>query len=338
MADDAFRKHLEIHLKEDLPHKAQALMGAYDQTLSYLDDNIYAEIRAAEPDLTDHGLKHISNVQRNVLALLQNREGGLIDISGTELYCLAMATLFHDVGNIRGRIGHHKNIGQIYDKARGTGMTIRREKTLVIRACAAHTGKTRDGSRDTLRELSEHDDFEGKPVRLRQVAAILRFADELAEGPQRTSEYRLRRDGYAADARVYQEYASVTHIHIDRGNRRISLAYEIPVDDEEGPGQRQESLKELIAHILDRIVKLDQERRYAAHYAPVLSEFKATRASFTFHCGSGLLDFDLPDIVLDDLTIPGSDAEPIEKGDPIFSPEDLAARLIEQCRQAGESS
>ena len=206
------------------------------------------------------------------------------------------------------------------------------KKTLVLRACAAHTGTASDGTGDTLRELAEVEQFEGKRVRLRQLAAILRFADELAEGPQRTSAYRLEKDDYACDSRVYQEYASITHVLIDRGNRRIVLAYEIPVDGDDDTGQREESLTLLLSHILHRIIKLDQERRYAVHYAPILSPFRATIASFNFHCGDGLLDFDLPQIRLDDLAIPGADAKSIEDDDPTYSPAELAPKLIALCK------
>lgn len=339
MTDHSFKTHLRTRLEQDHPHRASALVGAYANALDYLTSNIYEEIKGAESDLTDHGPRHIANVQRNILALLNDGETPLVDTSAVELYCLAMATLFHDVGNIRERKDHHRNIGGIFDAARGTDPATKREKTLVLRACAAHTGLASHGTRDTLSELAEVEQFEGKPVRLRQLAAILRFADELAEGPQRTSAYRLQQHDYGCDSRVYQEYASITHILIDRGNRRILLAYEIPVDaDDDDLQPRQKSLTSLLSHILQRIVKLDQERRYAVHYAPVLSPFKATIASFTFHCGDDLLDFGLPQIQLDDLTIPGTNTKSIEAGDPTYSPAMLAPKLIALCKEAKDQN
>ena len=337
MTDATFQAHLSSRLKRDLPHRASALSSAYGHALNYLEENIYEDIRATEPNLTDHGPRHVANVQRNILALLEDGGEPLAEVSAPELYCLAMAALFHDVGNILRRKGHQRNIGRIFDAARGTAPATKREKTLVLRACAAHTGTASDGTGDTLRELAEVEQFEGCRVGLRQLAAILRFADELAEGPQRTSAYRLETDGYAPESRVYQEYASVTHVLIDRGNNRIVLAYEIPVDADDDSEQREESLNLLLSHILQRIVKLDQERRYAVHYAPILSPFKATVASFTFHCGDDLLDFDLPQIRLDDLTIPGTDTKSIDVDDPTYAPAVLAPKLIALCKQAKDS-
>ena len=343
MADDSFEMLLGNRLKKDLPHRAKALAAAYSSTLEYLKNNIYEEIRGAEPQLTDHGSRHIANVQRNILALLGDGEAtdgetATKEVSGVELYLLAMATLFHDVGNIHGRRDHQRNIGAIFDDARGTSAATRREKTLVLRACAAHTGLASDGTRDTLKEVAPTEQLEGKKIQLQQLAAILRFADELAEGPQRTSEFRRQNNDYDSQSQIYQEYAAVTDVFIDRGNHRISLAYEIPVDtDDEDPKQRQGTLQALLQYILHRIVKLDQERRYAVHYAPVLSAFNKTVASFTFHCGKDLLALDLPRIELNDLTIPGADAKPLEETYTAYSPTELAPMLMVRCKEAKEA-
>ena len=341
MTETAFEKNLHTRLRADLAQRGRALVGAYEQTLDYLNSNVYEEIRAAEPNLTDHGPRHVANVQSNVVALLSDDGETMPDISAVELYCLAMATLFHDVGNVQQRKNHHRNIGGIFDLARGTSdHAIRREKSLVLKACAAHTGEAADGTRDTLKDVPEIEQFDSRQVRLRQLAAILRFADELAEGPHRTSGYRLDKHDYPSESRVYQEYASITHVLIDRGNRRILLSYEIPIDaDEDKTEERQASLAELLSHVLHRIVKLDQERRYAVHYAPMLSPFIATEASFTFHCGDDLLDYhDLPPIRLDDLTIPGASAQPIEDRLPQYSPTALAKTLVDRCQQTKDQT
>lgn len=344
MTDNRFETQLRARLHEELPERANALTGAYDKAVDYLKSNIYEEIRAKEPNLTDHGPRHIDNVQNNILRLLPNfplpSEGDIppATISGIEMYFLAMFTLFHDVGNIHQRDDHHLNIGGVFDAACGLGAAIRREKTLVLRACAAHTGESSEGSLDTLKELPEVEQFEGDPVRLRQLAAILRFADELAEGPQRTSEYRLAHDDYDSKSRVYQEYASVTDVLIDRGNQRISLAFEIPVDaDPNDPVGRLQSLESLLSHILTRIAKLDEERRYAVHYSPLLAPFRATIASFNFHCGEDLLDVDLPQIQLDDFTVPGTTSRSLHHDLPSYSPAELALRLLTACQEAKEA-
>lgn len=338
MADDSFRILFGDRLSAELPHRANALTAAYSNALEYLEKNIYEEISSAEPQLTDHGSSHVANVQRNILALLADGETTNEEISGVELYLLAMASLFHDVGNIHGRENHQNNIGTVFDKARGNDAATRREKTLVLRTCRAHTGLAADRTRDTIKELASTEQFEGKPVKLRQLAAILRFADELAEGPQRTSEFRLGTDYYDSQSRIYHEYASVTHILIDSGNRRISLVYEISVDtDSADPEQRPIKLTALVSHILRRIVKLDQERRYAVHYAPVLSAFNTTIASFAFHCHGELLELNLPEIELNDLTVPGAETTALDNAYPAYAPAKLVPALIDRCQNAKET-
>ena len=333
MKDYPFEDRLREILQPDKSERGKALMGAYDSARTYLVEHVYDEIKATEPELTDHGLRHIRNVQETALRLLPAGEGKSDSLSALEMYCLGMCILFHDVGNLHSRKGHQRNIGGIFDAARGTNPESRREKTLVLRACAAHTGQSRDGSYDTLKDLSDGEQFKGERIRLRQIAAVLRLADELAEGPQRTSEHRRQHDNYGPSARLYHDYASVTNVMIDRGNERICLAYDIQVDKPPETRDQSQWLMELMAYILTRIRKLDQERRYATHYVPLLAPFKATDVSFSFHCGEDVMDIALPSLRLDDFTVPGADAVPIDNEHPAYSPSKLVPKLISDCAE-----
>ena len=173
-------------LEEFKGSKGSELASAYEQAQARLKQEVYEEIKGTEPSLSDHGPRHIANVQKNVTLLLSN-DGIIESLSGIEMYCLGMCILFHDAGNIFGRDGHHNKVAEIFDSIRGKDASLLREKTLVVRAARAHTGTTQEGSRDTLKKLAEEEHLEGQRVRLRELAAVLRFADELAEGPQRTS-------------------------------------------------------------------------------------------------------------------------------------------------------
>ena len=333
MNDSPFEARLRTLLQREDSGQDRALMGAYETALAYLVKHVYDEIKAIQRDLTDHGLRHIRNVQQNALHLLPDPEDNSESLSALEMYCLGMSILFHDVGNINLREDHELNIGGIFDAARGTSAEVKREKTLVLRACAAHTGKGRDGSRDTLKDLSDSEQFEGERIRLRQLATILRFADELAEGPQRTSQLRRNRDQYDPSARLYHDYASVTHVFIDRRLERIALTFEISVDQPPNARDSSEWLKELIDYVLKRIGKLDQERRYATHYAPLLAPFKVTDVSFNFHCGEELMAVDLPALRLDNVTVPGTATVAIDTKHPQFSPSTLVPELISRCQE-----
>jgi hypothetical protein len=241
-----------------------------------------------------------------------------------------MCILFHDVGNLFGREDHHKRIGEVYDWARGSDAVLRREKTLVLRAAAAHTGFAADGSRDTLRAVPDLDHLDRERVRLREIAAILRFADELAEGPQRTSEYRRTHNLIASDSQIYHDYASVTHIRPDRGTERVLLTYEIPVatDSARSVRARKQNLARLLTFIYERVVKLDQERRYAKFYSTALAPFKTTQVVLNFHCHGQVMNLDLPPIQLDDKVVPGDPTRSIPEMNSQYVVSTLAARVI----------
>ena len=192
--DDQLRENI---MKDFDKNKGNKLINTYENAKSKLQQEIYDNIRGSEPSLTDHGTTHISNVQENAVLLLSDSgDGEIKELTGIEMYCLGMIILFHDAGNVYGRDNHHNKIANIFDSIRGTMASVRHEKTLIVKAVRAHTGTSQDGSHDTLKELTDNEHLEGLQVRLRELAAVLRFADELAEGPQRTSEFMQKQGLY----------------------------------------------------------------------------------------------------------------------------------------------
>ena len=331
MPNDNFDKQLRDKILEDFgDSKGHELAGAYEQAQARLQQEVYDNIPGAEPSLSDHGPRHIANVQKNATLLLSNN-GIIENLSGIEMYCLGMCILFHDAGNVFGRDGHHNRVAEIFDSIRGTSASLLREKTLVVRAARAHTGTTQNGSRDTLKELAEEEHLEGQLVRLRELAAVLRFADELAEGPQRTSQFMREKGLYKPESQKFHDYASSTYIRIDRGNSRIILTYEIDIDVNQSDDLRQSHLSELFEFIYGRILKLNQERQYARYYSELLAPFKFTEISFNFHCDGDLLSVDLSPLRLTDIVVPGDQTKKIEEIDSAYSIDTLVAELISKC-------
>ena len=324
-----FRDHLCARVKAGFGReKAEELTSAYDQARSRLQKEVYEYIRTKEPNLTDHGPAHLSHVEDNVVALLCE-DNAIAALSGIELYCLGMLVLFHDAGNIYGRANHQRKIAPVFDRIRGTGAAVRREKTLVVRAARAHTGTAQDGSHDTLKELGNKENLQGKPVRLRELAAILRFADELAEGPQRTSDFMQAERLHAEESRLFHEYAANTHILIDRSMGRVVVTYEVDIDEIGDHRTREEHLAAVLKFTYRRLVKLDQERQYARHYSELLSPFAATEASFNFHCAGEVLDIDiLPLTLTDAIVVPGTQTVDVSTIDPAYAVEQLVPKLL----------
>ena len=333
---DSFGVMLCVKVLADFEEKrGRELIRAYEHTWSKLQQDVYENIRSKEPSLTDHGATHVSNVKDNVISLLCEN-GAVPDLTGVEMYCLGMLVLFHDAGNVYGRNDHHNKVARVFDRIRGTGAALRREKTLIVRAARAHTGTAQDGSHDTLKELGNNENLEGRPVRLREIAAILRFADELAEGPQRTSDFMQSEGLYDRDSEIFHDYASSTHIFIDRALGRIVATYEIDLRRSDTDETRRTYLAELLTLAYKRLVKLDQERQYARHYSRLLGPFRSTEAKFNFHCAGDVLDIDMLPLKLTDMVvIPGQNGVDVSTMDRAYDIEKLVSRLISEC--PGES-
>lgn len=326
--DTQLRDKLLCQFGED---DGRRIASGYELTRANLQKQVYGHISGAEPNLSDHGIDHILNVQNNVIHLLSAEDGIIGNLTGIEIYCLGMLILFHDAGNVYGREGHHERVGRLFDKIRGTSASLKREKTLVVRAARAHTGTAQDGSRDTLKDLSQEDHLEGKRIRLRELAAILRFADELAEGPQRTSEFMQAENLYDSESKIYHTYANMTNIFIDRGNKRIVLTYEIPVDLDQPEDIRRKNLSEILEFTYKRIVKLNQERQYAGYYSELLAPFRFTEITFNFHCGDDVLDMNLDPLKLTDIIVPGDPAKEISDINRSYSIETLINDVLSRC-------
>lgn len=310
--------------------KGQQLVTDYNQTRLKLQQEVYPHIQGKEPSLSDHGTGHVLNVQENAISLLSS-DGTIGDLSGIEVYCLGMCILFHDAGIIYGREDHQYKVGEVFDLIRGKNTSLLHEKTLIVRTTRAHTGTAQDGTNDTLKEVTEFDHLEGKSVRLRELAAILRFADELAEGPQRTSVFMQTAGHYEKQSQKFHDYANITHVRIDRGTGRVVLTYEINID----PNQT-DKLRDRLDYTFKRIGKLNQERQYARNYSDILLPFKSTEVTFNFHCGSEPLDSNLSPLKLTDIVVPGEPTKDISDIDPAYSIDKIVENIIARCSNRNE--
>lgn len=319
---------IEHDLQERLKLKGSSgdvLWSKYIAAREFLVSQVLQWIKSSEPSLSDHGPDHIRNVLENAYHLL----GPNHDLNVIELYILCQAILFHDVGNIFGRKSHNQKIHTVYGAAFSGLWQNRQEMSLVVSIGRSHSGKGSDGSSDTLKEVKDDFIF-GESVRVQCLAAILRFADELAEGPQRTSAYMLSIGGIAAESVIFHEYAKITQLHIDLGGGRIALTYHIELDGTDfGNPESADALKELIEFTYSRIHKLDDERRYCKHYSDHLSRFKKTSVQFNFWKGSERHDSIGPPIELDDLFIPGRESKKITDAHPEYDIQVLISKLKE---------
>jgi len=295
-------------------------------------EDILPEIRAILPEHTDHGVAHAVQVLDKAATLL-GLDAGPSVLSGMDLYALVLAILFHDVGNIFGRAEHQRKVSEAYQHACAKGNADKNERYIVVKAAEAHCGQSLDGCPDTLKDLGERVQLAGRPVRLRDIAAILRLADELAEGPERTSRFMQEYHTYPAESDLFHRYAEAADVFIERGTERIALTYNIDIkitpDAPQQLGEEQEKdLRTLLSFIYKRIIKLDQERQYTRHYCNLLTPFRKTTVTFNFWIAGPPCSVELP--ALTDLVVPGGGTRDLQD----YHAEYRLDGLIEKIRHA----
>lgn len=269
-------------------------------------DNFFPEIKGVEPNLSDHSERHIQDVFERTYKVLGNDGFKKLDVY--EIYCLALMILFHDVGNIFGRDGHEsiRNIAEVYNRYRNNVENYREERRVISVGASAHSGRTKDGSKDTLKTVNE-DSLKGHKIDLRELAAILRFSDELAEGKQRTCSFLINNNLIDPESEIYHKYAQITEIQIDRNLERISIKYDIDIPSNFDEDSKKK-IEDLIRFTYYRAVKLDIERRYTKYYSEILKSFKYVAVHYNFSKGEIPIEVDLEQIIFEDrYPVPGED-------------------------------
>jgi hypothetical protein len=275
----------------------------------------------------------VRNVLENVSRLL---EGAPDYFSPVERYILGMGVLFHDVGNLHGRRNHSSRVAHFYDYVHPQADRPQ-EKLLVVQIAQAHSGTTRDGSRDTLAAVPEESHLDGRRVRPREIAAVIRFADELAEGPQRTSHYLRATSGYSAESTPFHDYASATDVFIDGLEGRIAVTYHFDVKTEPDFEREIERLEGLLDVVHARLTKMNLERRYARFYcAEPLVSFGEISVRINIQLDGEFLDLDLETRISDavDLDRPPDLLFSHQEG---CSPAGIVARVREMAADEGRS-
>lgn len=339
-SDLPIETQVKKRLDAECGQQAGSHWAAYLQTRKDLEASIFPYIATREPNLSDHGVDHIAHVMKNASALFGLQKGGsgsprpspIKDLTAKELLLLLLACLLHDVGNIAGRQNHNQTGSEVWRLSGQSSYDLwsAQDRRTILAVCRAHTGRTETGSSDTLEPLAVQSHyFLGENVRAAEIAAIVRFADELAEGPMRTSNYLLSKRLYSKESLPYHIYATSTDIVIDFGGKRIAINYDIDIKNFVGrkpkPKQQFEAFMQLVYH---RILKLEHERVFARHYAPDFIPFRETSISMHFSREGNSIAPVLRPIVLNDFNARGDDFNIIYKLESSYKIPSLADSIF----------
>jgi hypothetical protein len=255
-----------------------------DHTLDYfdrftrIDDHLNKEVHpninvgptAREPIwLTDHGPEHITTVIRRAGELVSAPEQKAV--TPYEAYILLLACHFHDVGNIFGRDEHEKKVRDVMFKLDHTLVgedTL--EKRMICDIAMAHGGfvDVEKENKDTIGALRYDRSTKPNGVDVKKLAAVLRFADELADDKTRTNRFvqEASRQSHPGSEIFHAYAAHLRPTRIDHDSCSVEVHFELNVDSLQRKYPKKEEDRFLFEEILDRTLKMHREHIYCSRF------------------------------------------------------------------------
>ena len=265
--------------RDDLPDRNADYWARYTHLMAGLRENVYPHINAGlsclskSPGIyTDHGAAHFDEVVRyagDILRVSTNQ----VNLAPYEIYLLLCAIRLHDAGNIDGREDHEKRATPMVYTYGGNIIHDSTEAVLIGSIAEAHGGRTVGGDKDTIGTLPP----DGTPVaaiicRPRQVAAIVRFADEICEHSARAARHHITANTIPEHNKLFHYYAKCIRgaAYDPKGCFKLGLSIDTKLLAEPYslPSEGMEicSKKYFIDDVWDRISKLELERRYCNQF------------------------------------------------------------------------
>jgi hypothetical protein len=242
----------------------------YQEIEEYLNREVHPHVAAAAMlqdggYLTDHGPQHIAKIIQRVSRLVSGDE---CELTPYEVYLLLVAIHFHDVGNIFGRNKHEVKSGKIFEALGNLAGDDMPEKLCIWSIAQAHGGNN-GGEKDKISKLLASEPVLGKRVRIQLLAAILKFADELADDKDRAARFLLTGGMLPPESVIYHKYAASLHsVMIDLKGKEVSLHFYLgPADvtTKFGKGKSGKTVY-LLDEIFERTMKTHIERIYCSRF------------------------------------------------------------------------
>ena len=220
--------------------------------------------------LTDHGSQHVTTVIHRAGELVANRDNHeSVILTPYETFLLITAIHFHDVGNVFGRDGHERHIAdimaQLDDNTIGSDAV---EKRMIRDIAMAHGGYV-DGNgqdKDTIGHLSWEQPRGNTEPRMQFLAAVLRFADELADDHTRTNRF-LVANRLLRRSEAYHMYADrLRRVDVQLENQKVRLHFELDVSHATKKYLKGRRKVYLYDEIVERGLKMYRENLYCGRF------------------------------------------------------------------------
>jgi hypothetical protein len=256
--------------KNDIQEKIMNIANNKD-TMSLDEQNSLRELLEHDNSiyLNQHGVGHVDKVinkAEHILSFFKEKN----KLTAFEVFILLCAIQIHDIGNVFGRDGHEKNSYHILeDKAK---LIIRDSltKRIIGKIAQVHGGKI-NGNQDTISTLGLKNMLLGNDIRECLLAALLRFADELADDSNRADLQGLESNNIPPESIIYHEYSKTLHTVIIKENEVnhtlfLQLEYFIAFDTISKRFIKNNKDILLIDEIFNRTKKIERERRYCMRF------------------------------------------------------------------------
>ena len=231
--------------------------------------------------LTDHGEQHIRTVIARAGDLIFR--GDVPSLRSYEVYLLIQAAHFHDVGNIFGRGGHEKRLADVIAALGPLVGDDAPERRAIQRIAGAHGGKV-NGSKDTVGLLPPVEPVLGQEVRFQALAAILRFADELADDSTRAGRFMMASNQIPESSQVFHRYALALHsVIVKPEHHTIQLDFQFTRDDAVREFGKFASRVYLLDEIFARTLKMHCERMYCMRFMRDIARMDAIDVRITIY-------------------------------------------------------
>lgn len=231
--------------------------------------------------LTNHGNDHIKTLINRASQFLDKNEFCIL--SPFEVYILLMAIHVHDVGNILGRKGHEINAKAIIDKLKPFGLVGQDDWIweYIYDIAKAHKG-------NQIQMLAYSDHLHEVEFRPQFLAAIVKFADELAENFARSSKINLDLENVPEENLLFHHYAScINSIIPDPNTREIKMIFNLKEDLLCRKFQKEGEEIYLIDEIYLRTLKTYSEKAYCMKFMRPLINFDTIRVTLNIKKNNG---------------------------------------------------
>lgn len=249
---------------------------------------IYNEIKSKDELekmiwLNDHGPDHITAVIERASQLLDNgkddTENFIYSLNAREVFLLLNAIQVHDIGNFFGRVGHEEKVFEAVNQGLTPILFDSTEAKYIYDIAHVHGGKVvyKNGVSDksTIKKIKPQITSDGYPVRLQLLAAILRFADELADEKKRADIVSLNNGTLTKGSEIFHAFsACLDSVKVDHNKLTIELHFKIPkkyakrkfgkLISENGKDKVIDCY--LLDEIYNRILKMHHERIYCSKF------------------------------------------------------------------------